>query len=617
MSIQPPSLVGLKLGNFRLERVLGKGRMGVVYLASDEALLRPTAVKVLAWTMPDPANHDPEAWLLAEARHIARINHPSVIQVYGVARHGPHCYIAMEYVEGVSAERIVADRGPLEPLRATEILLNIAGALHAAHACDVIHRDVKPANILIHADGTAKLGDFGLAQHRPRALRPGYAPRVGTPHYTAPELWRSEPATPSTDVYALGATYHFLLTGHTPFDAVDLAGMANAHLHAPLPDPRERVPALPEACADLVRACMAKLPKDRPASAQALAWEARGLLRHLAGQRRSRGFGSGSRPIPAELKPRDAAATFFGFERSPFTSFDEVPDLESFSPFGEVAREIRAALDEAPGSTIVLTGERASGRSRLVHGLLEKPPRRGPVAWIEVAVAGTGRSLAQRACSAFGAEPDAYSTTSRSLEGLLHTLQGVCTKAGCAATLVIDSVLPTQSFLEDLSSLARAARATEFLSLVVIDGPAAPELLLRGGVQADALRVVALPPLDPAAMLRYLQRRLREALPAGAPPALWTPDAAILLAHRTKGNLARANRVAAGALQVAARRGSRVITSWDVWLAGEGSASLGDGASQPPPPAPAADWPGPEILAVLEAGRRQLGVGPRPLAAEP
>src|ERR1041384_6334324 len=110
------NLAGAKLGNYRLLRILGRGNMGVVYLATDEALLRPTAVKVLTWS---PVEHDPEAWFLAEARSVARLNHPSVIQIYSVAKHGPYCYIAMEYVDGVSADVMVSREGRFSAERAT------------------------------------------------------------------------------------------------------------------------------------------------------------------------------------------------------------------------------------------------------------------------------------------------------------------------------------------------------------------------------------------------------------------------------------------------------------------------------------------------------------------
>src|SRR6266542_4314479 len=163
----PPSpdlttLAGAKLGNYRLERLVGRGRMGVVYLANDEALLRPTAIKVLSWSVAEARGHDPVQWFLAEARMVARINHPRVVQIYGAARQADYCYIAMEYVPGQSAEAMVSD-GPVAPEVATDILLQAAAALHAAHRSGGIHRDVKPANLLVGAGGVTKLGDFGMA----------------------------------------------------------------------------------------------------------------------------------------------------------------------------------------------------------------------------------------------------------------------------------------------------------------------------------------------------------------------------------------------------------------------------------------------------------------------
>ena len=248
----PLNLAGIKLGNYRLRRVLGRGNMGVVYLATDEALLRPTAVKVLTWS---PAEHDPEAWFLAEARNVARLNHPSVVQIYSVARHGPYCYIAMEYIEGVSAEAMVQRDGPFAAERATEVILQLAAALELAHASGIVHRDVKPGNILINSDGTAKLGDFGMAVSALRPDAPGV--RAGTPHYFAPEIWRGEPASAATDLYALGATYYYLLTGRPPLDGSSIAGLSVAHQRQEVVAPRELAADIAGACMRVVRRCMA------------------------------------------------------------------------------------------------------------------------------------------------------------------------------------------------------------------------------------------------------------------------------------------------------------------------------------------------------------------------
>src|SRR4029078_2498517 len=113
--------------------------------------------------------------------------------------------------EGVAADALVQSDGPFSAERATEVILQLAAALELAHESGIIHRDVKPGNILIKSDGTAKLGDFGMAVS---AMRPdAWTVRAGTPHYFAPEIWRGEPASVSTDLYALGATYYYLLTG--------------------------------------------------------------------------------------------------------------------------------------------------------------------------------------------------------------------------------------------------------------------------------------------------------------------------------------------------------------------------------------------------------------------
>ncbi|HET9960225.1 MAG TPA: serine/threonine-protein kinase [Polyangiaceae bacterium] len=274
-------LTGAKLGNYRLERMLGRGRMGVVYLARDEALLRPTAVKILSWEIEDHEGQDPQAWFLAEARNVARINHPHVVQIYGVAKHPPHCYIAMEYVPGMGADSWMQDHGPFPARRATEILLQTALALQAAHDAGVVHRDIKPGNLLITGDGAVKLGDFGMALHVASAHAGGRV-RAGTPFYTAPEIWCGQTAAPASDLYALGATYYHLLTGNPPFQAANLETLIAAHLNAPLPD-HPLLADTPEACWELLRRCLAKSPKERFESAQALSWEARGLLKALNG----------------------------------------------------------------------------------------------------------------------------------------------------------------------------------------------------------------------------------------------------------------------------------------------------------------------------------------------
>jgi hypothetical protein len=273
-------LSGLKLGNYRLERLVGRGRMGVVYLANDEALLRPTAIKLLSWKAADAQGQDPVKWFLGEARMVARINHPRVIQIYGAARQGEHCYIAMEYIVGRSAEAIVGE-GPLSPELATDILLQAAAALHAAHGSGIIHRDVKPANLLVGPDGVTKLGDFGMALGSADLAVGNAHIRVGTPYYAAPEIWAGGKASASSDIYSLGATYFHLLTGSPPYPGPSIAAVEQEHQRSPIPDPRDFVPSLPASCATLIARALAKDPRDRHESALVLLWEGRRVLQDL------------------------------------------------------------------------------------------------------------------------------------------------------------------------------------------------------------------------------------------------------------------------------------------------------------------------------------------------
>ena len=588
----PASLIGIKLGNYRIERLLGRGRMGLVYLARDEALLRPIAVKVLSWSAPEAQSQNPEAWLLSEARNIARVSHPGVIQVYGVAKHGPYAYIAMEYVDGVSADRFIEERGPMAPGMATEILLQIATALQAAHECDVIHRDVKPANILIRSDGSAKLGDFGMAIHDPvpSPTTTGHT-QVGTPLYTAPEIWAGAQASPATDLYALGATYHQLLTGHPPFEAADLPSLINAHQHQEPPLLAGRASRLPEPCLELLQRCLAKLPSDRIASAQALTWMARGALRSLE---RSRPGTHSAPPSSARVRVPHDALGILGLSQAPFADLDSVMDLESFEPFQSIAVELRACLGVV-GASVHFLGQPGSGRAPLLRSLLTKEFWPGPQAWVEVNAESLGRSLEQRVCRAFGALPSTVLSNDSALEGLLEHLGGA-SKAG-AALLVVEASVPLRAHARDLEAISRAASSTGYFSVVVLGGFEAGQALIDPAI-------VTLPPFLAPQLLIYLRTRISRAQEAGRTPLLVTPDAALLLQARSGGNLKRVNRIATRMLGLAAIQRARVLTSSLVWAA----ANSVDGVVAT---VPSSNWPPRDVLTILNGERLTAGVEPR------
>ncbi|HET7504605.1 MAG TPA: serine/threonine-protein kinase [Kofleriaceae bacterium] len=588
----PPNLAGVKLGNYRLIRVLGRGNMGVVYLATDEALLRPTAVKVLTWA---PTEHDPEAWFLAEARSVARLNHPSVIQIYGVARHGPYCYIAMEYVEGVSADVMISRGGVFTAEHATEVMLQIAEALELAHTSGIIHRDIKPANILIKNDGSAKLGDFGMAVSAVRAAQNDV--RAGTPHYFAPEIWRNEPASVASDLYAVGATYYYLLAGRPPFDTATIAELSVAHQRAELAVPPELASGGGASCMRVIRRCMAKHPAERQPSAREVAWELRGVLRDLASgwpaapsltvaQTSDVGRSSLGEPSPAW---RDR-----GFVLEPFAAIDPGEPPYRGAPFDELRRELRARL-QTPGTTLVVTGESGSGRTALARAALAGTAGSGAYIDLDHAGARPG-SLVQRIARAFGAVAGSAKGTGPELDSLLEVLAKASPATG-VPLIVLDGVTAGSRAAVDAAVLARAARSTRYFNVLVVG---VPELAL-----AEADRTIGVPPLAPHHVGPYLDGWLRATRPADAPPVVVTIDAALLVGLRTEGNLDRINALAR---QMFAS-GGPVFTSWDAWAAPDDTGRYVNGLAVPP--ARPAIWPTPEVLRWINECRATAGLAER------
>ena len=579
------NLAGMKLGNYRLRRLLGRGNTGVVYLANDEALLRPTAVKVLTWS---PAQHDPEAWFLAEARSVAKLNHPSVIQIYSVARHGPYCYIAMEYVEGVSADVMVSREGPFSAERATAVILQLAAALELAHASGIIHRDVKPGNILINTrDGTAKLGDFGMAvsgQQAPHTVR------AGTPHYFAPEIWRGEPASIATDLYALGATYFYLLTGRPPIDDTTLAGLRIAHQRQEIVAPPELTAGLAAPCMRVVRRCMAKSPAERYASALAVAWETRGVLRELESPWLT--------PVdnaPPSLGEPSPAWRARGFQFEPFAALDPSAPPHRDAPFDGLRRELCARLAMS-GTTLVLAGAPGSGRSVLARWVFAANAEHGAYIDLERVSSRPG-NLVGRIARAFGAVASATTAGNAEIEGLLELLART-SSSDAVPLIVLDGVAPGTRAAVEVATLARAARSTHYFSLLVVGPPELATDLV--GSQAERA-VVALPALTPRQVVAYLDSWLRATRSPVAPPLVVTIDAALIIGHRTAGNLARINALAREMIAT----GEPVLTSWDAWTAQTDAAVLGAPPIRPP------GWPTPEALRLINQCRAAAGLAGR------
>ncbi len=291
-----PLTPGRNVGKYRLLGLLGRGGMADVYDAEDAVLGRRVALKLLAPTRT--ADEDVRRFL-REARAVSSVRHPNVVAVYeaGIFRGVP--YLAMELVRGGSAEDLLAAGGPLPWPQATRLAADACRGLAAAHAAGLVHRDIKPANLMIDG-GAAKLADFGLVKHvgdGPLSQTSGRHV-LGTPDYMSPEQCRSEALDGRSDVYSLGATYFALLTGGTPYSAEGAMGVMFAHCSGPVPDPRRGNPALPRACAAIVRRAMAKEPSRRYPTAGAMLSDLDALL--------AEGAGTATVPAPPAHGPRHA-----------------------------------------------------------------------------------------------------------------------------------------------------------------------------------------------------------------------------------------------------------------------------------------------------------------------
>jgi serine/threonine-protein kinase len=266
------------LGQYTLEAKIGEGGMGEVWRASHALLRRPTAIKLL---LPDRNAESAIRRFEKEAQITSRLTHPSTVSLYdyGRTREGV-LYYAMELLEGLDLERLVAKHGPLSPARVVHILAQVCGALAEAHDLGLVHRDVKPANVLLlpkrGEPELAKVVDFGLVKEL-RTDAPGVALTAanaitGTPLYMAPEAIReAEAVGPASDLYALGAVGWFLLVGRPPFEGHSVVEVCGKHLHTPPSRPSTALGApIARDVEDVVLSCLEKEPRDRPAGARAL-----------------------------------------------------------------------------------------------------------------------------------------------------------------------------------------------------------------------------------------------------------------------------------------------------------------------------------------------------------
>ena len=260
-----PTSPGAILGDFAIVREIGVGGMGTVYLARQISLDRDVALKVLLPTFAEDIAFIQS--FINEARAAASVNHPNIVQAYAVNSDQGLYYFAMEFVDGSPLQKLLEQNGPLPVDKVIDIASEIISALaYAWQERKIIHRDIKPDNIMITSSGQAKLADLGLARKITEQNPDGSAELYGTPQYIAPELLLGHPATSASDIYSLGATLYHLLSGQYPFTAEQPEEIVNMHIFNELPALTSVKPDVPAPLAAMIETMLAKRPAQRYAN---------------------------------------------------------------------------------------------------------------------------------------------------------------------------------------------------------------------------------------------------------------------------------------------------------------------------------------------------------------
>ncbi|MEU6574207.1 serine/threonine-protein kinase [Streptomyces sp. NPDC046805] len=321
-------------GRYRLHTTIGRGAMGEVWRAQDEMLDRAVAVKLLLSQDSDPTA---ASRFRLEAETAGRLSHPHVVGVLDFGEQEGRLFLVMELVEGDSLARVLSDAGSLQADEVARMAAQAAAGLAVAHEQGIVHRDIKPGNLLVDADGSVKIGDFGIARFvdDPGAALTATGQIVGTSLYLAPERALGKPAGPPSDVYSLGCVLYQLLSGRPPFQADNAVAVLHQHLDkAPVPL-RELGVALPPAFENYLLGLLAKQPEDRPTARQAAEW-------FTAGAWRGR-----PEPLPAAAP---SAASRAGAPRTTATGTGARPGTGARRGTGTGARRGTGAHSTVPGS---------------------------------------------------------------------------------------------------------------------------------------------------------------------------------------------------------------------------------------------------------------------------
>jgi len=294
-----------RIGQYTVVNELGRGGMGVVYKAHDPSLDRFVAIKVLASHLTQDTSYVRR--FEREARAAAALNHPNIVQIYTVGEDEGRHYFVMEYVTGTNVQEMIRKDGRLDPGRAAGIILQAASGLAAAHAAGILHRDIKPGNLMVDQRGIVKIADFGLALAPENATRlTSTGMLMGTPGYLSPEQCMDEAVDHRSDIYSLGATFFEMLAGRTPFQADSPLALLRKIVEVEPPDMGELNPEVDPELRRILSTMMAKDPANRYQSCDEIVADLRRWMEVS---------GAGS-SIPAEAASRAAAAVAKGVARS-------------------------------------------------------------------------------------------------------------------------------------------------------------------------------------------------------------------------------------------------------------------------------------------------------------
>jgi eukaryotic-like serine/threonine-protein kinase len=292
---------------YELEELVGTGGMSSVYKARDRLLERNVALKVLHPHYSDDAEYVER--FRREARSVAQLSHPHIVTVIDRGEDGGQQFIVFEFIDGENLKQLIGRIGPLPVRRAVELALEIADALAFAHDHDLVHRDVKPQNVLLTPDGDAKVTDFGIA--RSLDVEQGVTQTgtvLGTSNYLSPEQASGKPVTPATDVYSLGVVLFELLTGEVPFPGENFVAVAMKHINEPPPDLTEKRPDVPLRLVAAVERALEKDPSRRFQSMGEFASELQQCLAEMASADEERTFIATS-PVLKQSRPHRVRAT--------------------------------------------------------------------------------------------------------------------------------------------------------------------------------------------------------------------------------------------------------------------------------------------------------------------